>query len=166
MHITGITTGKIVDFGIKDSNNMGAAMAPAAYDLIKVHAKDFETDFNDYDKVITGDLGVIGRDILLDMLRAENIDIADKYMDCGIEIYDSGTQDSHSGGSGCGCSAITLCGLIMHNLINGIWKKVLFVADRSAYVKRKLSRRKYCSGHSSRNHIAVGKIGGMYKWIT
>lgn len=127
VNITGITTGKIVDFGIKDSNNMGAAMAPAAYDLIKVHAKDFETDFNDYDKVITGDLGVIGRDILLDMLRAENIDIADKYMDCGIEIYDSGTQDSHSGGSGCGCSAITLCGLIMHNLINGIWKKVLFV---------------------------------------
>ncbi len=127
VRITGITTGKIVDYGIKDSNNMGAAMAPAAYDLIKVHSEDFQTDYRDYDKVITGDLGVVGRDILLDMLFAENIDIADKYMDCGIEIYDRGKQDSHSGGSGCGCSAITLCGPVMHNLTNGIWKKVLFI---------------------------------------
>ena len=82
--------------------------------------------------VTKSDSGISGPElakahIRLGELLAENIDIEDKYMDCGIEIYDSGTQDSHSGGSGCGCSAITLCGPIMYNLINGIWKKVLFV---------------------------------------
>ncbi len=125
--ITGITTGKIVDYGIKDPNNMGAAMAPAAYDLIKTHADDFNTDFSDYDRVITGDLGVVGRDILMNMLSSDRIDINKIYMDCGIEIYNSDKQDTHSGGSGCGCAAITLCGLVMDKLMKGIWKKVLFV---------------------------------------
>ncbi len=125
--ITGVTVGKIMDFGIKDPNNMGAAMAPAAYDVIKANIKDFSVKANEYDQVITGDLGQVGGKILKEMLLADGIDIRDNYMDCGIEIYDNAKQDTHAGGSGCGCSAVVLCGYIMDKLMKGIWKKVLFV---------------------------------------
>ena len=127
MRITGITTGKIVDYGIKDPNNMGAAMAPAAYDLISCHAKDFNTDFSDYDCVVTGDLGMVGTNILYDMLKTENISIENIHMDCGMHVYDRQKQDAHSGGSGCGCAAITLCGPILKKMMDKTWKKILFI---------------------------------------
>ena len=127
MRITGITTGKIVDYGIKDPNNMGAAMAPAAYDLISCHAKDFKTDFSDYDCVVTGDLGMVGTNILYDMLKTENISIENIHMDCGMHVYDRQKQDAHSGGSGCGCAAITLCGPILKKMMDKTWKKILFI---------------------------------------
>ena len=82
---------------------------------------------SDYDCVITGDLGVVGGRILNDMLLHEGVDITERYMDCGVEIYNLDSQDAHSGGSGCGCSAITLCGYILGRLKSGQWKKVLFV---------------------------------------
>ena len=125
--VTGITTGMIVDFGIKDANNMGAAMAPAAYKVILANATDHSSDLSEYDKIITGDLGMVGKSILIDMLMNDGYDIRKQYMDCGIEIYNRGEQDAHSGGSGCGCSAITLCGYIMNQLLYGDWKKILFV---------------------------------------
>ena len=125
--ITGVTTGTIVDYGIKDPHNMGAAMAPAAYDLIACHARDFGTDFTDYDKIITGDLGLVGSNILYDMLNAEGISIENIHMDCGMHVYDRKKQDAHSGGSGCGCAAITLCGPILKKMEEGIWKKILFI---------------------------------------
>ena len=125
--ITGITTGKIVDFGLKDSLNMGACMAPAAADLIAAHFEDFETKPEEYDKIITGDLGKVGQKILLDLLRDKGYDISDKHMDCGIEIYDGQTQDTHAGGSGCGCSAVTLSAYILKQLKERNWKKVLFM---------------------------------------
>ena len=123
---TGITTGKIVDMGIKDSMNMGAAMAPAAWRTIVQNFEDFGRDVQDYDQIITGDLGKVGRTILLDFMRNEGKDIESIYTDCGIEIYDE-SQDVHSGGSGCGCSAVTLCSYILPRLQDGTWKRVLYL---------------------------------------
>ena len=100
--ITGITPGKIVDFGLKDSMNMGACMAPAAADSIAAHLADFGRRPEDYDRIITGDLGKVGQRALLDLLLEKEIDISRQHMDCGIEIYDGEKQDTHAGGSGCG----------------------------------------------------------------
>lgn len=125
--VTGVTTGKIVDFGLKDSMNMGACMAPAAADLIENHLKDFQRKPDYYDKIVTGDLGIVGKDILLDILQEKGYDIRKNHMDCGIEIFDKDEQDTHSGGSGCGCSAITLTSFILHKMRKSEWKKVLFI---------------------------------------
>ena len=124
--ITGMTPGKIVDFGLKDSMNMGACMAPAAASTIKQHLKDFGKRPEDYDKIITGDLGTVGQTVLLDLLEKEGIDISANHMDCGIEIYDAKEQDTHAGGSGCGCSAVVLSSYILKMLEEGVWKRVLF----------------------------------------
>lgn len=125
--IEGITTGKIVDYGIKDAMNMGACMAPAAADVIYNNLKDFHIEPDYYDKIITGDLGYVGQTILIDMLKERGIDISDRHYDCGIEIFDNDVQDTHSGGSGCGCSASVLCSYILKQLEKGYWKRILFV---------------------------------------
>lgn len=125
--ITGITTGKIVDFGLKDSMNMGCCMAPAACDTIYQNLKDFNRKPEDYDRIITGDLGSVGQTALLDLLREKEYDISKQHMDCGIEIYDAQSQDTHAGGSGCGCSAVTLSAYILKKIEEGIWKRVLFI---------------------------------------
>lgn len=125
--IKGITVGKIVDYGIKDSMNMGASMAPAAYNTISQNLKDLGVLPNYYDKIITGDLGYVGKDILIDLLKQDGFDITNYHLDCGIEIFDKETQDTHSGGSGCGCSAITLTGYIFHKMRRKEWKRILFV---------------------------------------
>ena len=124
--ITGITTGKIVDYGVKDTMNMGDCMAPAAASVVAAHFKDFGTDPSEYDQIITGDLGMVGKDILIDILRSEGYDIADRYIDCGIEIYGRDAQ-AQAGGSGCGCSAVMLAGYVLKQLEIGEWKRVLFV---------------------------------------
>ena len=124
--ITGITTGKIVDYGVKDTMNMGACMAPAAASVVAAHFKDFGTYPSEYDQIITGDLGMVGKDILIDILRSEGYDIADRYIDCGIEIYGRDAQ-AQAGGSGCGCSAVMLAGYVLKQLEIGEWKRVLFV---------------------------------------
>lgn len=125
--ITGMTSGKIVDYGLKDSMNMGACMAPAAADTILRHLTDFGRSPAYYDKIITGDLGKIGQRALIDLLLRSETDIAKQHMDCGIEIFDCQKQDTHSGGSGCGCSAVVLSSYILKQLEEGIWKRVLFV---------------------------------------
>ncbi len=125
--ITGITTGRIVDYGYKDKENMGACMAPAAADTILRNLEDFNIAPDSYDRIITGDLGLIGQRILLDLLEEKGYSISNLHMDCGIEIFDGHTQDTHAGASGCGCSASVLCSLILKNIRDGIWKKVLFV---------------------------------------
>lgn len=127
IEIKGITTGKITDYGLKDSMNMGACMAPAACEVIYQNLKDFALSPAYYDKIITGDLGFIGQKILLDLLLEKGYDISHQHMDCGIEIYNADTQDTHAGGSGCGCSASTLCGYIMSKMKSKEWKRVLFV---------------------------------------
>ena len=125
--IKGITTGKIVDYGVTDSMNMGAAMAPAACDVIYNHFVDFESRPEDYDAIYTGDLGSVGHTILLDLLHEKGFDISKVHHDCGMEIYDSEKQDTQAGGSGCGCSAVTLCAHILKQMDEGFLKRVLFV---------------------------------------
>lgn len=125
--VTGVTTGKVVDYGIKDSMHMGAAMAPAAADTIRQHLEDFGRCTEDYDRIITGDLGSIGQKILKDLLLEKDIRLGDIHEDCGILIYDADRQDTHAGGSGCGCAAATLAAYIFPKLERGEWKRVLLV---------------------------------------
>ena len=125
--IKGVTVGKIVDYGLKDSMNMGAAMAPAAFETIKQNFIDLGVDSSYYDKIITGDLGYVGANILKDMLKEVNYNIDSNHMDCGIEIFDKDSQDTHAGGSGCGCSAITFAGYILRKLRKREWKRILFI---------------------------------------
>ena len=125
--VTGVTPGKIVDMGIKDNMNMGACMAPAACDTIYQNFMDFNRQPHDYDKIITGDLGTVGQKIVIDLLREKGFDISQQHMDCGIEIYDAEKQDTHAGGSGCGCAAVVLAAMILPKLRKGTWKRVLFV---------------------------------------
>lgn len=141
--ISGITTGKIIDYGVKDSMNMGACMAPAAADTILQHMKDFHRKPEDYDKIITGDLGKVGKKVLEDLLLQKGMDITAQHMDCGIEVFDGDTQDTHAGGSGCGCSAVVLAALVLRQLERGIWKRVLFIPTGAL-----LSKTSYNEGKS------------------
>lgn len=125
--ISGITTGCIEDYGMKDSMNMGAAMAPAAGSVIKQHFLDFNRTPKDFDKIITGDLGIVGKDILIDLLKEDGYDISEVHTDCGIEIYDAKAQNTGAGGSGCGCSAVTLSAYFLKQIEKGELKRVLFV---------------------------------------
>lgn len=127
IRVIAVTTGVITDYGMVDSMNMGACMAPAAAQVIKAHFKDLQTDIKYYDRVITGDLGTVGRDILTDILLEEGIDLHQKHMDCGMEVYNLLEQDVHCGGSGCGCAAIVLTSLVMKKMLEKNWGRVLFV---------------------------------------
>ena len=124
--IQACTIGTVTDLGIKDANNMGAAMAPAAYSTIKSHFDDFNCSPGDFDLIITGDLGQLGKEMLLELARLDGISLGGKLTDCGTLIFDNANQDVHAGGSGCGCSAITLCGHLLDQLNKGRLKKVLF----------------------------------------
>ncbi len=123
-----ITVGKITDLGIKDANNMGAAMAPAAAKTMLAFFEDTKTGPNDYDMVFSGDLGEVGSNLLKELLMKENIKLGDNYNDCGLMIYHKEKQDVHAGGSGCGCSASVLCSLILNKIKNKEWNNVLFMA--------------------------------------
>ena len=127
IRISGVTVGKIVDYGLKDSQNMGACMAPAAADTIAQNLQDFGRKVEDYDRIITGDLGYVGQDILFDLMQGKGYDIKTKHMDCGMTIYDQQAQDTHAGGSGCGCAAVTLAAYILPKVKKGEWKRILFV---------------------------------------
>ncbi|MEG2813904.1 MAG: stage V sporulation protein AD [Oscillospiraceae bacterium] len=126
--IKGGCIGKIQDLAIKDINNMGAAMAPAAADTIKTYLNDTKTSPNDYDLILTGDLGAVGSQLLIDLLIREKINISKQHNDCGKLIYDIKTQDVHAGGSGCGCSASVVCSYIVKEIRNKTFKNVLFIA--------------------------------------
>ncbi len=126
-YITRVTTGKIVDMGITDINNMGAAMAPAAIDTIITHFLDFGIQPEEYDLIVTGDLGNVGWEIAKDMLIKAGFDVRKNFNDCGRLVFDINKQDVHAGGSGCGCSAITFCGYILDRMYRGELNKVLLV---------------------------------------
>lgn len=126
--ITHITTGKIVDKGISDVSNMGAAMAPAALDTITAHFKDTGRTPEDYDLILTGDLGVTGSEILCELIKKDGYDIEKKHNDCGKMLYNIESQDVHAGGSGCGCCASVLCGHILTELEKGNYKNILVAA--------------------------------------
>lgn len=124
--ITGCTVGTVTDLGIKDANNMGAAMAPAAYATIKAHFTDMKAAPEDFDLIVTGDLGQLGKEMLLELAKRDGVSLGGKLTDCGTLIFDNTKQDVHAGGSGCGCSAITLCGYLLGQLNAGKLKKILF----------------------------------------
>ncbi len=111
--VTHITAGKIVDMGVKDANNMGGAMAPAAYSTLKAHFKELNISPSEYDLIVTGDLGKIGAEILVELLQKDGIDISPNYKDCGCMIYNIEEQDVHAGASGCGCIGSVLCGHLL-----------------------------------------------------
>ncbi len=144
--ISGITVGKITDYGMKDSMNMGACMAPASASTLERHFIDFKSQPNDYDKIITGDLGSVGQKILIDLLKEKGYDISEQHMDCGIEIFDANSQDTHSGGSGCGCSAVTLSAYILKQLEEQNWKKVLFMPTGALLSKTSFNEGKSVPG--------------------
>lgn len=124
--ITACTIGTVTDLGIQDANNMGAAMAPAAYATIRAHFADLQTGPEDFDRIVTGDLGQIGKELLMQLARRDGVSLGGKLMDCGTLVFDPDRQDVHAGGSGCGCSAITLCGTLLEELRSGKIKKLLF----------------------------------------
>ena len=125
-NILACTIGSVTDLGIVDANNMGAAMAPAALSTIRAHFSDLRVSAEEYDLIITGDLGQHGKEMLLALARKEGLNLGGRLVDCGTMIFDSSRQDVHSGGSGCGCSAVTLCGYLLEQLKQKKLKKILF----------------------------------------
>ena len=125
------TIGTITDLGICDANNMGAAMAPAALSTIAAHMQDLSVTADHYDLIVTGDLGQLGKDLLLTMAQEQGLGLGGKLSDCGTLIFDNRTQDVHSGGSGCGCSAVTLCSYFLPKLAQGSLKRILFCGTGS-----------------------------------
>lgn len=126
-NISYATFGKVVDFGINDMNNMGAAMAPAAADTLKNLFNDTKTSPNDYDLIITGDLGKLGSELLVDLLESYGFNLKENYCDCGQMIF-SNTQKSFMGGSGCGCSASMINSYILRKLDDGDYKKIILMS--------------------------------------
>ena len=142
-YVTHVTCGRIVDKGITDANNMGAAMAPAAVDTIRQHFEDFGRRPQDYDLIVTGDLGVLGKQIVLEQMKLDGFDLTGRYDDCGVMIFDSVRQDVHAGGSGCGCSASVLSAFLLKQLSEKKWKRILFVPTGAL-----LSKTSYNEGQS------------------
>lgn len=125
-YVTHVTPGRIQDKGIKDANNMGAAMAWAAYDTISQHLKDTQRSASYYDLIVTGDLGKLGMEIVIDLFAADGIDLSPNYTDCGVLLFDLDEQDVHCGASGCGCSASVLTGYLLNGMRAGQWNNILF----------------------------------------
>lgn len=124
--IESCTIGTVRDLGIKDANNMGPAMAPAALETIRAHFDDLNVAPEDFDLIVTGDLGQLGKEVLLELARRDGISLGGKLTDCGTLVFDNTVQDVHAGGSGCGCSAITLCGHLLEKLNTGKLERILF----------------------------------------
>lgn len=126
--VKGVCIGKVVDLGVTDANNMGAAMAPACADTIKRFFEDFGVNEKNFDYVVTGDLGTVGSELLVQLLRQEDIDISNNHKDCGKMIFDLSDPDINAGGSGCGCAASMLCGYFLPKIKSGEIKNILFCA--------------------------------------
>ena len=122
------TLGSVIDFLISDANNLGAAMAPAAAETLYSFFDDTQTSPNDYDLILTGDLGYVGKSILIDLMKEKGYDITNNYNDCGCMIFDKNLQDTHAGGSGCGCSGAVLTGYVLPKISHGLLRNVLFMS--------------------------------------
>ena len=127
-YITHITPGRIVDMGIKDANNMGAAMAPAFSDTLITHFMDTGRSPSYYDAIISGDLGHIGKEIAIDIAKSKGYNIKSNYNDCGVLIFDKNAQDTHAGGSGCACCGTVFSGYLFKQLKEKKLKKILLIA--------------------------------------
>mgnify|MGYP000915924888 CR=1 FL=1 len=127
IEITHGTVGKVVDLGITDANNMGAAMAPAATDSICAHLADTGRTVDDYDLIVTGDLGALGSELTRELCLKKGVDLKDKYLDCGDSIFTK-EQDMKAGGSGCGCSAVVLNSYLLKEMMSSKYNRILFLA--------------------------------------
>ena len=125
--VRSVTLGRVVDAGQSDLNNMGAAMAPAAADTLLTHLHDTGLGIQDYDLIVTGDLGRIGHVLMKELCEREGLHLDHRLIDCGCEIYES-NQDVHAGGSGCGCSAVCLNGWLFGRMLHGEVRRMLFMA--------------------------------------
>ena len=125
-YVTHVTCGKIVDLGITDTNNMGAAMAPAAYDTLNAMFRETGTKPEDYDLIVTGDLGELGHEIVKDLFRRGGTELGERFQDGGLLLFDRKRQDMHAGASGCGCSAAVLNGYLLTELSRGTWQNIIF----------------------------------------
>jgi stage V sporulation protein AD len=125
--VTCATIGRVVDLGVKDPNDMGSAMAPAALDTLLAHFRDTGRNPSYYDAILTGDLGIVGRDLVKEMAQQQGFDLSKNYNDCGVLVFRE-DQDVHAGASGCGCSAIVLNGYLYDLLTKGTLKRILFAA--------------------------------------
>lgn len=158
-YIQGVTVGKIVDMGITDANNMGAAMAPAASDTIKTYLQDTGKKPSDFDYIVTGDLGIVGSELLIKLLKMDGIDISANHKDCGAMMFDPNSQDTHAGGSGCGCSASILCGHFLKELRKGAVKNILFAATGALMSPTACQQGESIPSISHLIHISASKKG-------
>lgn len=158
-YIQGVTVGKIVDMGITDANNMGAAMAPAASDTIKTYLQDTGRKPSDFDYIVTGDLGIVGSELLIKLLKMDGIDISANHKDCGAMMFDPENQDTHAGGSGCGCSASILCGYFLKELQKGAVKNILFAATGALMSPTACQQGESIPSISHLIHISASKKG-------
>ena len=127
-YIRAVTVGKIEDMGITDVNNMGAAMAGAAYETITRHFKHMGSHPQDYDLIITGDLGYVGSTLMYDLFSRDRVSIERYHKDCGLMLFDRDRQDVHAGASGCGCGASMMCGHFLKRVRSGELSRILFCA--------------------------------------
>ena len=149
------TIGSVLDYGIKDANNMGAAMAPAAYHTLQAHFDDLSLSPADYDLIVTGDLGTVGKEILLDLFRRDGISIGGVYNDCGTMIFDLQKQDVHAGGSGCGCGSVVLNGYLMRQLEKGTYRNILFCGTGALHSPTSLQQSESIPGVC--HAVSIGK---------
>lgn len=159
VYIRSVCMGTIEDLGITDANNMGAAMAPAAASTIKTFLEDSKTKPSDYDMILSGDLGQVGRDLLLELLLKENISISKQHNDCGLLLYDLESQDVHAGGSGCGCSASVLCSHILRRMRAGELNEVLFMATGALMSPTSVQQGESIPGIAHLVHLSTRKGG-------
>ena len=155
--ITGCTVGTVTDLGIKDANNMGAAMAWAAYDTISQHFQDTNRSSSFYDLIVTGDLGKLGMEIVIDLFAADGIELRGNYSDCGVMLFDLEGQDVHCGASGCGCAASVLTGYLLNGMRAGKWRNLLFCATGALHSPTSLGQGESIPGICHAVAISTGK---------
>lgn len=163
-YITHVTRGRIVDLGVTDMTNMGAAMAPAAFDTLQAVFRDTGTVPGDYDLILTGDLGDVGSRIVLELFAREGVAL-ENYTDCGLVLYDRKRQDMHAGGSGCGCSAAVLCGYLLPEMRRGRWRRVLFAPTGALLSPTSSFRRGEHTGHLPRGGAGPDEGGCVMEYL-
>ena len=156
-YITHVTPGRIQDKGIKDANNMGAAMAWAAYDTISQHFQDTNRSSSFYDLIVTGDLGKLGMEIVIDLFAADGIELRGNYSDCGVMLFDLERQAVHCGASGCGCAASVLTGYLLNGMRAGKWRNLLFCATGALHSPTSLGQGESIPGICHAVAISTGK---------
>ena len=156
-YITEVLPGTIVDKGINDINNMGAAMAPAAIDTMTKYFRETGKDPDSFDLILTGDLGLEGHSIALSFMKAGGFDIERVYNDCGLLLYGADSQDVHCGGSGCGCSASVMAGHIMKRFAKGELHDVLYLATGALMSPSALQQGNTIPGIAHLVHISSEK---------